>query len=87
MPLLKEAGRLTVDLDRLRADQERALRRNRSGEARRIDRRLLPMRTQLLTLEARLEELAARHRPEATVDDILRQMVADTRRERAGDGD
>jgi hypothetical protein len=76
-PLLKEAGLITVDLERLRADQGRALNRNRSGEARRIDRRLLPLRTQLLTIELRLEALADRRNGHG---DPLDQVLADLRR-------
>jgi hypothetical protein len=65
-----------VDLDRLRADLEVAVARRRRSEARRIDRRLVPMRTQLLTIEARLEELAAGNRKSLTIGEALAQHAA-----------
>jgi len=68
-PLLREAGRLMLDLERLREEQDQALKRRRLTVARRIDRRLVPLRTQFLTIEARLEELAGRR--EETVEEIL----------------
>src|SRR5262249_25361724 len=77
---LREYGRLAMDLQRLHEEQDRAVARGRVTVARRIDRRLTPMRTQLLSLEARLEELAAKHR-EAV--DPVDQVLADLRRETA----
>jgi hypothetical protein len=82
-PLLREAGRLMLDLERLREEQDQALKRRRLTVARRIDRRLVPLRTQFLAIEARLEELAG-HR-EATVEELLRR-VGTAAREAAGDG-
>ena len=74
-PLLREAGRLVIDLDRLRRDLEAAVARKHRSEARRIDRRLVPMRTQLLTLEARLEELArGNHGARPTPAELMGQM-------------
>jgi hypothetical protein len=59
-PLLREAGLLVLDLRRLRLELESAVAHKRPTVARRIDRRLVPMRTQLLAIEERLEELAQR---------------------------
>ncbi len=59
--LLREAGRLGLDLQRLREDQDAALRRGRRAEARALDDRLVTLRSQLLTFEARLEELTGRN--------------------------
>ena len=57
-PLLRQAGLLVLDLARLRVELEAAVARKRRSDARRIDWRLVSMRTQLLTLKERLEELA-----------------------------
>lgn len=61
---LREAGRLAVELQCMGAELEAARGRVRRRAAARRDasrlrRQMVPMRTQLLTLERRLEELAA----------------------------
>ena len=79
---LREYGRLVLDLQRLHEESDRAVKRGRVTVARRVDKRLTPMRTQLLTLEAKLEELAGRR--EATVEELLRRVG--TAAQEAGDG-
>ena len=58
---LREYGRLALDMQRLHEEQDRAEARGRVTVARRIDKRLTPMRTQLAMLEERLEFLAGRN--------------------------
>jgi hypothetical protein len=84
--VLREYGRLVLDLQRLHLEQDAAVARGRVNVARKIDRRLTPMRTQLMTLEARLEELAARVRPAATTETLLNGMLEDLRRAPVGRG-
>lgn len=73
-PLLREAGLLTLDLMRLRADQQVALARGRRGEAQAIGDRLVTLRGQFLTIEARLEELGSRKPP--SIADLVAQRRA-----------
>jgi hypothetical protein len=58
-PLLKAYGTCCVDLDALTIDLDTARARGRKREASRARRAMLPLRTQIQTLERRLEELAA----------------------------
>jgi hypothetical protein len=62
-----------LDLERRREEQDAALARRHLTVARRIDRRLVPLRTQLLALEPRLEELAADKRKALTLAAAIRQ--------------
>jgi hypothetical protein len=57
-PTLREAGRAAVELERLGFEQEQARTQRRRRDERRIRRQQVILRTQLLTLEKRLEELA-----------------------------
>jgi hypothetical protein len=70
---LREYGRLALDMQRLHLEQDRAVKRGRVTMARRIDKRLTPMRTQLAVLEARLEELAAIQRKAPTLVEVIRR--------------
>jgi len=70
-PLLREAGRLTLDIERLRADQEAALARGRRGEARSLDDRLVTLRSQLLQVEANLEARAGGRRKVSSGAELL----------------
>jgi hypothetical protein len=79
---LREYGRLVLDLQRLHEEQDRAVARGRVTVARRIDRRLVPLRTQLLTIEARLEELAGRRNGHG--GDPVSALLASMKRD--GDG-
>ena len=56
---LKAAGVVAVDLDALTLDLERARANGRRRDQARIRRQMTVLRTQLVTLERRLEELAA----------------------------
>ena len=56
---LREAGKLVVDLDAIGRELDRARKRRQRKDMARLRRQMTPMRTQLLTLERRLEELAA----------------------------
>ncbi len=67
-----------LDLERLREEQDQALKRRRLTVARRIDRRLVPLRTQFLTIEARLEELARRN---GHGDDPVSELLASMKRD------
>jgi hypothetical protein len=55
---LREAGRLTVELQACGRELEIARSRKRHRDAARLRKQMTPMRTQLITLEQRLEELA-----------------------------
>jgi hypothetical protein len=57
-PTLREAGRLAVELAAMGRELEAARARNRRRDVSRLRRGMVPMRTQLLTMERRLEELA-----------------------------
>lgn len=59
LPTLREAGRLVVELAAMGRELEAAQQRRARREISRLRRQLTPARTQLLTLERRLEELAA----------------------------
>jgi hypothetical protein len=59
-PTLKAAGMVVLELERLGADLERARTRQRRRDQNRIRRQMVILRTQLLTLEKRLEEIAER---------------------------
>ena len=56
---LREAGRLTVELQASGRELEDARAHKRRRDVARLRRQMIPMRTQLLALERRLEELAA----------------------------
>ena len=58
-PTLREVGRLSVELAALGFELEQARARKRRREVSRLRRAMVPMRTQMLTLERRLEELAS----------------------------
>jgi hypothetical protein len=61
---LREAGRASVELERLAVDLEHARGRKRVREARQIRRQQFALREQLARLERRIEELAvAARRP------------------------
>jgi hypothetical protein len=77
---LREYGRLVLDMQRLHEEQDRAVKRGRVTVARRIDKRLTPMRTQLVALELRLEALAGRRVDADPVAELLASM------QRHGDG-
>lgn len=79
---LREYGRLVLDLQRLHEEQDRAVARGRVTVARRIDKRLTPMRTQLVALELRLEALAGGRRSNG--DDPVSALLASMARN--GDG-
>ncbi len=77
-PILREAGRLAIDLDAIGRELDAARRRNGEKarkEVARLRRRITPMRTQLLTLERRLEELASDH-PRRPMEVIAELPVA-----------
>lgn len=77
LPLLREAGRLAVDLERLAAALETAITARRRRDQARIRRQQTISRTQLLTFEQRLEErLAGRVRPGSSLLELL--AAADT---------
>ena len=57
---LREYGRLVLDMQRLHEEQDRAVARGHVTMARRIAKRLTPMRTQLAAVEERLDGLAGR---------------------------
>jgi hypothetical protein len=68
IPTLREVGRLAVELQAMGLELEMARGRNRRRDVARLRRQMVPMRTQLLTLERRLEELAAARRPDGLAD-------------------
>ena len=72
MVTLREAGRLAVELQASGRELEWARTHKRRRDVARLRRSMIPMRTQLLTFERRLEELAAR-RPAGSLADFLRQ--------------
>jgi len=72
---LRAAGVLAVDLQAIQRDLEHARARKRHRDVARLRRQLTPMRTQLLTLERRLEELAA-SRPRSFADAVRRASGA-----------
>ena len=57
-PTLREVGRLSVELAALGFELEQARTRKRRREVSRLRRAMVPMRTQLVNMERRLEELA-----------------------------
>lgn len=59
-PTLKAAGLLVVELDRLSTDLDVARHGRRRRDQNRIRRQMVIMRSQLVTLERRLEELSSR---------------------------
>lgn len=75
---LREAGRLSVELNRTGQELEAATARRRRRDASRLRRQMIPMRTQLLTLERRLEELAGRRpvNPITALHDAVRKANA-----------
>lgn len=68
--LLREAGRLVVELERLGDDLERARARHRVRDAARIRRQAFMAREQLGRLEDRLKALAAAQ-PRPTLAEVL----------------
>jgi len=72
---LRAAGVLAVDLQAIQRDLELAKARRRHRDVARLRRQLTPMRTQLLTLERRLEELAAAQ-PQSFADAVRRTKGA-----------
>jgi hypothetical protein len=69
-PVLREWGRLAVELDRLgqRLDYVRSMKQPRKAELRRLQSESRKCRVQLLMYERRLDELAAATKPEGTRD-------------------
>jgi hypothetical protein len=59
-PTLKAAALVAVDLDRLSGELDVALMRSRRRDVNRIRRQMVILRTQLVTLERRLEEIVTR---------------------------
>jgi hypothetical protein len=57
-PTLREVGVLAVELEAMGRELEAARARSRRRDMSRLRRQMIPMRTQLMTLERRLEELA-----------------------------
>ena len=71
-PLLKAYGRLAVDVDRVNAELEAALRRRRMRDVRRYRRQLAGQNRDLLSFTARLEELAkSTRRPVGSLAELL----------------
>jgi hypothetical protein len=71
-PSLKAAGVAVVELDRLTLDLDVARAGRRRRDQNRIRRQMVILRTQLVTLERRLEELAAA-RPAESFTEALRK--------------
>jgi hypothetical protein len=59
-PTLRAVGTLVVDLEAMGRELEDARLRKRRRDMARLRRQMVPMRTQLKTLEERLEAMAAR---------------------------
>jgi hypothetical protein len=87
MPILREAGRLTVELDRLATAKEAALssKRPRRAEIRRLGAETRKSRVQLLMLERRLEEVAG-ERNGHTPDELLGRVHREMRQAGQADG-
>jgi hypothetical protein len=83
MPLVREAGRIVVELEDLGLAAERARARHRMKEAMRISRRCIPLRSQLLTLEAALAD-RAKALPRRPLAEVLAERAA--ARQRGGGG-
>lgn len=81
LPTLREAGLAVVELRRLSEELEAVRARKKRTEVRRIRREQGRLRGQLLSLERRLEELAARNDHGG---DLARQLQAAIRE---GEGD
>ncbi len=64
-PVLKQAGRLAVEIDAMERDYDRLMARRRLTEARRLRRQLTGARMLLLRTEERLESIAAQAEPAA----------------------
>lgn len=64
MGTLREAGRASVELERLGADMETARRLKRRRDCTRIRKQQFMLREQLARLERRLEELASKAAPD-----------------------
>lgn len=62
--LLRQAGRIAVDLERVNDELEAALKRRRMTTARRLRRQLAGMRSDLLRFTQRLDEMAAQQPPD-----------------------
>lgn len=71
-PTLREVGRLTIELDAMGRELEAARGRSRRRDVARLRRQMVPMRTQLLTLERRLEERAASRPRSTSFADVVR---------------
>ena len=71
-PTLREVGRLAVELNATGRELEAARKRNRRKDIARLRRAMTPMRTQLVKLEQRLEELAS-DRPKRPLQEYLEQ--------------
>jgi hypothetical protein len=86
-PTLREAGLTVVDLTRARAELEELRARRgpgkRKGQERRVRAEQRKLRVQLLMLERRLEDLAARP-TSGTGSDALDQMLEDLRHQTDG---
>jgi len=74
-PTLRECGRLSVELEAMGLELEAARELHRRRDVARLRRQMVPMRTQLLTLERRLEELA-QHGSAARQDPLARVRAA-----------
>lgn len=80
MPTLKAAGHLVVELDRLTSDLDVARRGRRRRDQNRLRRQMVTARTQLVTLERRLEELAGHeHGQRDPLADVHRAVEAANR--------
>ena len=76
-PSLREVGRLVVELQVVGRELDVAKTSpKRRRDVARLRRQMVPMRTQLITLERRLEELAT-DRPTSSLTDFLSQRAAD----------
>jgi hypothetical protein len=71
LPLEREYGRAVVELERLGGALDEAVKRRRRRDASRLRRQLVTLRTQFLSLERRLEELADDKR-----HDLARRLTA-----------
>ena len=72
MPTLREAGRVTIELERIGAELEAALARRRRRDVARLRRQRFATSEQLMRLERRLEELAAARPRAVTFADAVR---------------
>jgi hypothetical protein len=79
-PTLREAGRLAVELEAMGRELETARARRRRRDVARLRRQMVPTRTQLITLERRLEELAKTNAHNDPLADVRRAVEAANQR-------